>query len=129
MTGRCLYEKDLRPLKYNILTSTKHDAAVRAIARRLGVSDAKLRRLLIQRFDMSLLENIETRWEMGLRYADEGDPLAKELGCELFTRYIPLLDRGRMKEIYEETRALAEDMPLEEAIARGRERIREAVIS
>ncbi|MDK2990660.1 MAG: energy-converting hydrogenase subunit, partial [Methanoculleus sp.] len=54
-----LYEKDLRPLKYNILTSTKHDAAVRAIARRLGVRDAKLRRLLIQRLDMSLLENIE----------------------------------------------------------------------
>jgi energy-converting hydrogenase A subunit M len=78
---------------------------------------------------MSLLENIETRWEMGLRYADEGDPLAKELGCELFTRYIPLLDRERMKEIYEETRALARDMPLEEAIARGRERIREAVVS
>jgi energy-converting hydrogenase A subunit M len=124
-----LYEKDLRPLKYNILTSTKHDAAVRAIARRLGVSDAKLRRLLIQRLDMSLLENIETRWEMGLRYADEGDPLAKELGCELFTRYIPLLDMERMKEIYEETRALARDMPIEEAIARGRERIREAVIS
>ncbi len=129
MTGLCLYEKDLWPLKYNILTSTKHDAAVRAIARRLGVSDAKLRRLLIQRLDMSLLENIETRWEMGLRYADEGDPVAKELGCELFTRYIPLLDRERMKEIYEETRALARDMPLEEAIARGRERIREAVIS
>lgn len=124
-----LYEKDLRPLKYNILTSTKHDAAVRAIARRLGVRDAKLRRLLIQRLDMSLLENIETRWEMGLRYADEGDPLAKELGCELFTRYIPLLDMERMKEIYEETRALARDMPIEEAIARGRERIREAVIS
>jgi len=124
-----LYEKDLRPLKYNILTSTKHDAAVRAIARRLGVSDAKLRRLLIQRLDMSLLENIETRWEMGLRYADEGDPLAKELGCELFTRYIPLLDMERMKEIYEETRALGRDMPIEEAIARGRERIREAVIS
>lgn len=124
-----LYEKDLRPLKYNILTSTKHDAAVRAIARRLGVSDAKLRRLLIQRLDMSLLENIETRWEMGLRYADEGDPLAKELGCELFTRYIPLLDMERMKEIYEETRALARDMPIEEAIARGRERIREAILS
>jgi len=129
MTGLFLYEKDLRPLKYNILTSTKHDAAVRAIARRLGVSDAKLRRLLIQRLDMSLLENIETRWEMGLRYADEGDPVAKELGCELFTRYIPLLDMERMKEIYEETRALARDMPIEEAIARGRERIREAVIS
>ena len=124
-----LYEKDLRPLKYNILTSTKHDAAVRAIARRLGVSDAKLRRLLIQRLDMSLLENIETRWEMGLRYADKGDPLAKELGCELFTRYIPLLDMERMKEIYEETRALARDMPIEEAIARGRERIREAILS
>ncbi len=124
-----LYEKDLRPLKYNILTSTKHDAAVRAIARRLGVRDAKLRRLLIQRLDMSLLENIETRWEMGLRYADEGDPVAKELGCELFTRYIPLLDMERMKEIYEETRALARDMPIEEAIARGRERIREAILS
>jgi len=128
MTGRCLYEKDLRPLKYNILTSTKHDATVRAIANRLNVSDAKLRRLLIQRLDMSLLENIETRWEMGLRYADDGDPLAKELGCELFSRFIPLLDQERMKEIYEETRALAQEIPFEGAIVRGQALIREAIL-
>ncbi|WP_243668949.1 hypothetical protein [Methanoculleus chikugoensis] len=88
MTGY-LYEKDLRQMKYTILTSTKHDETVRAIAERLGMSDAKLRMMLIRRFDMSLLENLESRWQMGQRHANDGDPVAEELGYELFTRFIP----------------------------------------
>ncbi|MCK9298954.1 MAG: DUF1959 domain-containing protein [Methanoculleus sp.] len=124
-----LYEKDLRQMKYNILTSTKHDEAVRAIAERLGMSNAKLRMVLIRRFDMSLLENLESRWEMGQRHADDGDPVAEELGYELFTRFIPLVDTETMQTIYSDTTAMTQEIPFDEAIARGKEQIREAVLS
>ncbi|KLK87941.1 hypothetical protein SZ63_08065 [Methanoculleus sediminis] len=124
-----LYEKDLRQMKYNILTSTKHDETVRAIAERLGMSDAKLRMVLIRRFDMSLLENLESRWQMGQRHADDGDPVAEELGYELFTRFIPLMDTETMQTIYGDTTAMTREMPFEEAIAKGKERIREAIRS
>jgi energy-converting hydrogenase A subunit M len=131
MTGRCLYEKDLRPMKYTILTSTKHDETVREIARYLGVPDAKLRRVLIRRLDMSLLENLQVRWEMGLRHhADGSDPVAAELGRELFTRFIPLVDPGTMESIANETKAMIKDgSPAEEALSRGKARIREAILT
>jgi energy-converting hydrogenase A subunit M len=124
-----LYEKDLRQMKYNILTSTRHDEAVRAIAERLGMSDAKLRMVLIRRFDMSLLENLESRWQMGQRHAADGDPVAEELGYELFTRFIPLVDTETMQTIYSDTTTMTREMPFEEAIARGKERLREAIRS
>ncbi len=124
-----LYEKDLRQMKYTILTSTKHDETVCAIARCLGMSDAKLRMVLIRRFDMSLLENLESRWAMGQEHADNGDPVAKELGYELFTRFIPLVDPQVMQSICDETTAMIEDGPSDEAIERGKARIREAVLS
>jgi energy-converting hydrogenase A subunit M len=124
-----LYEKDLRQMKYTILTSTKHDETVRAIAERLGMSDAKLRMMLIRRFDMSLLENLESRWQMGQRHANDGDPVAEELGYELFTRFIPLVDTETMQTIYTDTQAMTQEIPFEEAIARGRARIREAILS
>lgn len=124
-----LYEKDLRQMKYNILTSTRHDETVHAIAERLGMGEAKLRRTILRRFDMSLLENLESRWQMGQEHADNGDAVAEELGCELFTRFIPLLDTETMQTIYSDTTAMTQEIPFEEAIARGRERIREAVLS
>ena len=124
-----LYEKDLRQMKYNILTSTRHDETVRAIAERLGMGEAKLRRTMLRRFDMSLLENLESRWQMGQEHADNGDPVAEELGYELFTLFIPLVDTETMQTIYSDTTAMTQQMPFEEAIARGRARIREAILA
>lgn len=126
---RYLYEKDLRPMKYTILTSTKHDETVREIARYLDVPDAKLRRTMIRRFDMSLLENLQARWEMGRQHADSNDRVAKELGCELFTRFVPLMDAEVMQNIYEDTKAMLNDRPFDEALARGKTRVREAIFS
>jgi len=130
MTGY-LYEKDLRQMKYNILTSTRHDETVREIAERLGMSDAKLRMVMIRRFDMSLLENLESRWQMGQQHADsDSDPVAKDLGCELFTRFVPLVDPRVMQTICDETRAMiGNESSREEALARGKARVREAVLS
>jgi energy-converting hydrogenase A subunit M len=125
-----LYEKDLRQMKYTILTSMRHDETVHAIAERLGISDAKLRMVLIRRFDMSLLENLESRWQMGQQHADDGDPVAEELGCELFTRFIPLVDPDVMRSIYDETTAMiGNGSSRDEALAKGRARVREAALS
>ena len=129
MTGY-LYEKDLRQMKYNILKSTRHDETVRAIAQRLGTSNAKLRMVMIRRLDMSLLENLESRWQMGQQHADsDSDPVAKDLGCELITRFVPLVDTETMQTIYTDTQAMTQQMPFDEAIARGKARVREAVLS
>jgi len=126
---RYLYEKDLRPMKYTILTSTKHDRTVREVAHRLGMADAKLRMAMIRRLDMSLLENLESRWEMGQKHADGGDGVAGELGCELFTRFIPLLDTETMQSICDETTTMIQNgLAVDDAITRGRERIRKAVL-
>ncbi len=125
-----LYEKDLRQMKYTILTSTRHDETVHAIAERLGISDAKLRMVLIRRFDMSLLENLESRWQMGQQHADDGDPVAEELGYQLFTRFIPIVDPDVMRSIYDETTAMiGNGTSRDEALAKGRARVREAALS
>ncbi|MFY9195089.1 MAG: DUF1959 family protein [Methanoculleus sp.] len=124
-----LYEKDLRPMKYTILTSARHDEATRAIARRLGVTDAKLRMVLIRRLDMSLLENLGSRWEMGQEHADSSDRVAEELGCELFTRFIPLVDTETMQSIHSDTKTMIESgSSADDAIEWGRARIREEVL-
>ncbi|MDV2482503.1 DUF1959 domain-containing protein [Methanoculleus sp. Wushi-C6] len=125
-----LYEKDLRQMKYTILTSTRHDETVRAIARRLEMPDAKLRMILIRRLDMSLLENLESRWQMGREHADQNDQVAQELGCELFTRFIPLVDPDVMRSICDETgRMIGDGSSRDEALAKGRARIREAALA
>jgi len=125
-----LYEKDLRQMKYTILTSTRHDETVRAIAERLGIGEAKLRRTILRRFDMSLLENLESRWQMGQEHADNGDPVARELGYEIFTRFVPLVDTEVMQAIYNETTTMIQEgSATDEALERGRARVREAVLS
>ena len=124
-----LYEKDLRPMKFTILTSQKHDEAVREIARYIGTTDAKLRRTMIRRLDMSLLENLGSRWEMGQQHGDDNDPIAEELGCELFTRFIPLVDTETMQSIYHETNTMIEEgSTTDDAIAWGKEQIREVIL-
>ncbi len=84
---------------------------------------------MIRRFDMSLPENLQARWEMERQLADSHDRVAKELGCELFTRFVPLMDAEVMQNIYEDTKAMLNDRPLDEALARGKTRVREAIFS
>lgn len=127
---RYLYEKDLRPMKFTILTSTKHDRTVRAIARYLDVTDARLRMAMIRRLDMSFLENLESRWEMGQKHAGGADQVAEKLGYELFTRFVPLVDTETMQSIYSETKTMIESgLATDEAIAKGKERLRKAILS
>lgn len=125
-----LYEKDLRQMKYNIMISTGHERTVREIAAQTGINPQQLRLVMIRRFDMSLLENLPSRYESGRRHTDDHDPVTHELGCELFSRFIPLVEPTTMQTICSGVRTMiSEGTPQDDAIAAGKARIREAILS
>jgi len=101
-------EKDLRPLKYHILTSPRHDRAVREMAGMLSLGIQPFRRILIERLDMQYLENLAGRYDQWEHYGDRKDPLDRALGRELFTRYLPMVDTEGMDRIRAEARAAVE---------------------
>jgi energy-converting hydrogenase A subunit M len=124
-----LYEKDLRPMKYRILISSRHDRVIREISSRFHIPVQVLRRILIERFDMQLLENLPSRYDAGLRDADREDALARSLGCELFSRYVPLVDPERMQGICQEVREMMGSGKTEtEIISAGNALIRQVIL-
>jgi energy-converting hydrogenase A subunit M len=123
-----LYEKDLTAMKYAILVSKRHDRLVRQIAEDLSISPQKLRKSLIRRMDMILLENLPARYEMGTRESDRDAPLARAMGRALYTRFVPLVDREEMNRIIGEVRArINGGMPQPEAVAAGKRMLGEAI--
>lgn len=129
MTGY-LYEKDLTAMKYAILTSTRHDRTVREIAGELGIPHITLRKWMMARFDMMLLENLPARYSQGiLARAAVKNPVEKGLGTELYTRAVPLLSHGEMEQIAGQVEALIRDgKPGEEAILEGKKMIRNVIL-
>jgi energy-converting hydrogenase A subunit M len=124
MTGY-IFEQDLRGMKYAILVSPRHDRTVNEIAEDLGLGVQALRKYLIARLDMILLENLPARYEAGLLRGDPDDPVAKALGRSLFTKYVPLVDSEDMERVYEWVRnAIDLGMPAGDAVSRGKDRIR-----
>lgn len=122
-----MYEKDLRPFKYRILLSPRHDRIIRELAVRLGMKAQDLRKGLIEHFDMQLLENLPARYEAGLEHGEVG-PLEQALGAELYTRFLPLVREELMGVILQEARSdIDSGLPFEEAVARERVRVREAL--
>jgi hypothetical protein len=122
------HEKDLRMLKYHILTSPRHDRAVRDLAGMLCMGVQPLRRLLIERLDMQYLENLAGRYEQWVARGDQGDPLDRGVGRELFTRYLPLVDPAGMDRIRAEARASVETgVAPDAALARARARLAEVL--
>jgi hypothetical protein len=125
-----LYEKDLRSMQYNILVSERHDQVVRDLAGRSGARKQQIQKKMMDSFDMILLENLPARYEVGLEMGDAEDEIARALGRELITRYIPLLGRDTADRIVEETREkILQGMPRESAIHEGLEKIREMILS
>lgn len=124
-----LYEKDLRGMQYNILISTRHDMLITDLGHRYGLRKQELRRKLIDKMDMILLENLTARYEVGLKMGDADDELARQLGRELVTKYIPLVDAEKMEQVIEEVRIMIETGTTEEiAIEQGKTRIRELIL-
>ena len=105
MTG-FLYEKDLSAMKYAILTSTRHDRMVREIAAELEIPQIKLRKWMMDRFDMILLENLPARYDQGKIARGSEDPVLKEIGAGLYTRAVPLISTSEMDRIYERVQTL-----------------------
>ncbi|MDD4255620.1 MAG: DUF1959 domain-containing protein [Methanofollis sp.] len=123
-----LYEKDLRPMKYNILTAPRQDRTVREMAARLGVRVQVFRRHLIERLDMSDMENMPARWEAALAIPASGDALADALGRDLFVRKIAVFTPAEMEAAYEKARALAAGgASPDAAVEEGKKALREVI--
>jgi len=123
-----IYEQDLMPQKYRILIQMNHDRIIRQIAADLGTGVQELRKYLIGNCDMILLENLPARYEAALPAAGAADPVARAIGRDLYTKYIPLIPAETMNRIYERARArITAGSSFEEAAAEGRAMVREAM--
>jgi hypothetical protein len=125
-----LYEKDLRTMQYNILISSRHDRVVSELADRYRLRKQEIRKRMMDTFDMILLENLPARYDVAVKNSEHEDTVARALGEELATRYIPLVDRESMQAIVEETRRrIREGDPVDSAIDMGLIQIREKILS
>lgn len=125
-----LYEQDLVSQKYRILIAHEHDQLIRALASDLGVSVQELRRYMIEHIDMILLENLPARYKAAVAAgADADDPVARELGRDIFSRGIPLIPNQQMEEILKKIKERIEaGSPVPEAVAAGKAMIREVIL-
>jgi hypothetical protein len=125
-----LYEQDLMVQKYHILIATRHDRLLRAIASDFGIGVQDLRKTMIERLDMILLENLPARYEAAIAADREAnDPVAVALGRAVLSTGIPLVPEARMDEILKSTtHRLNQGTPVPEAIAAGKALIREAIL-
>ena len=128
MTG-LIYEKDLSAMKYAILISTRHDRMVREIAADLDIPQIKLRKWMMDRFDMLLLENLPARYDQGKLSGRKENHVAKNLGAGLYTRAIPLISISEMDRVTERVQTLIrEGKSEEEAVVIGRNMIRDVIL-
>lgn len=124
-----LYERDLRSMKFNILTSTRHHQVVTGLATRLGLSVQEMRRHLIRRLDMQHLENLPARYDAWME-SGVGDSLTRALAADFLTRSIPFLPIAVTEEILAEARRMVEGGgDLSAALTLGRARLREVIRS
>ena len=125
-----LYEQDLVSQKYRILVAHEHDQLIRALASDLGVGVQELRRYMIEHIDMILLENLPARYKAAVAAgADADDPVARELGRDIFSCGIPLIPTPQMDRILKKTKDRIESgSPVPEAVAAGKAMIREVIL-
>ena len=124
-----LYEKDLRAMKFNILTSSRHHRVVQELAARLGLPVQELRRHLIRRLDMQHLENLPARYEAWVASGD-GDPLERALAADFLTRSVPLLPPDTAASILSDVNRMADGGGSREAaLSLGRAKILEVIRS
>ena len=123
-----IYEQDLISQKYRILIAVRHDRIIRQIAADLGIGLQDLRKYIIEYCDMILLENLPARYEAALLAARDTDPVARAVGRDLYTIYIPLVPEGVMENIYHTTTVKVQSgTPFDDAVAQARALVREAM--
>ena len=124
-----LYEKDLRKMKLNILVSPLHDRLVRTVADLYNISRQEMRKQLMEKCDMILLENLPTRYDDWIKNRDEGSLVQEALGYNLMTKYIPIINKSDMNEVLVEIQArISEGMQEELAVTEGKIMIRELIL-
>ena len=128
--SRWIYEQDLVSQKYRILIAMRHDRIIRQIAADLGIGLQDLRKYFIEHCDMILLENLPARYKAAvMARADVDDPVARELGRDIFSRGIPLISPHQMDRILKKTKERIEaGSPLPEAVAAGKAMVREVIL-
>ncbi len=125
-----LYEKDLRMMKYHILQSPRHMSLVSRLADDLGMRVPDLQKAMIRRCDMAYLENLPARYETWLEEGDRDDELARAIGRELYTIYVPLLDPDKMQELHLKVKTMADESGSpQEAASAGICMIREEILT
>jgi energy-converting hydrogenase A subunit M len=123
-----LYEKDLTSMKYSILTSPRHDRMIREIANDLDVPVTRLRRFIMDRFDMILMENLPARYEQGRKDLQTEPFPDRELGSHLYSRAVPIIDEHKMEEIIRRVKELMnQGVSEKEAVATGKTMVRKAI--
>ncbi|MBT8507360.1 hypothetical protein AZH53_02805 [Methanomicrobiaceae archaeon CYW5] len=123
-----LYERDLRQMKYIIVTSPLHEPVVTEIAAHYALGRQIIRRKMIDECDMSFLENIPARYEVWKTTDSIHDPVERQLGVRLLTVYIPMLPQGEMKAVEERVRSRIRDgNPEADVYDEGMDAIREMI--
>ena len=97
-----VYERDLYGMKYAILKSPFHKKVVTTCAEMLGVPPMQLRRVLIENLDMLMLESLGARYTSWEQHGDQNSEIKREIGYELFTRYIPIISEETMQHALEQ---------------------------
>lgn len=94
-----LYEKDLRVMKMNILESTRHDMVVQELATKFGLHRQEMRKVLLNRCDMSYLESLPTRFEAYSNMKKEIPETEQMLGTALLTTHLRILSDDEVAPI------------------------------
>ncbi|MDD1707322.1 MAG: DUF1959 domain-containing protein [Methanoregulaceae archaeon] len=124
-----LYEQDLSSMKYAILASNRHDRMVREIADDLGIPQLKLRRYMMDRFDMLLMENLPARYEQGKVLTSDHPVPDRDLRTVLYSHAVPLISEEKMDWILARVKKMiGDESSEEEAVAAGKRMIREAIL-
>lgn len=127
MTGP-LYEKDLTSMKYDILVSRRHDRMVREIASDMGLPQLRVRRYIMEHFDMLLMENLPARYERGKKVRGDTPEPERSLGAYLYTHAVPLIREELMDQVIEEVKdMLRHGTPMDQAVFSGKKWLREAI--
>ena len=118
-----IYEKDLTNMKLNILTCPFQRRVVSELSDKYGVSHPKFMKVLMEKLDMSFLENLPSRYgswksetcESGLEFG---------IGADLFSHYIPLIDEKDAAAVIKRTmKEIESGKSREEAISEGKREI------
>ena len=101
---KLIYERDLTPMKLTSLNGVRQNNAAIALAKRLGISRQRMRKILIEKCDLMTLENLGPRYEAA-DILSESDEIGNALSLPHLSDATGILSKERTDHY----RALAED--------------------